>query len=100
VSTNASNKYSPFEILYGMRPKFPIALSSLEIHFKSMSPDVHHYISQQSEKLKIIRDEVQENATKAGESMKEREKQKINPLRLDIDDYVYILKDPTGRKGN
>jgi hypothetical protein len=39
-----------------------------EIDFKSMSPDVHHYISQQSEKLKIIRDEVQENATKAGES--------------------------------
>lgn len=65
-----------------------------------MSPDVHHYISQQSEKLKIIRDEVQENATKAGESMKEREKQKINPLRLDIDDYVYMLKDPTGREGN
>jgi hypothetical protein len=32
--------------------------------------------------------------------MKEREKQKINPLRLDIDDYVYILKDPTGREGN
>lgn len=32
--------------------------------------------------------------------MKEREKQKINPLRLDIDDYVYMLKDPTGREGN
>ena len=72
----------------------------LEIDFKSMSPDVHHYISQQSEKLKIIRDEVQENATKACESMKERENQKINPLRLDIDDYVYMLKDPTGREGN
>jgi hypothetical protein len=71
-----------------------------EIDFKSMSPDVHHYISQQSEKLKIIRDEVQENATKAGESMKERENQKTNPLRLDIDDYVYMLKDPTGREGN
>ena len=92
VSANASNKYSPFEILYGMRPKFPLALSSLEIDFKTMSPDFHHYISQQSEKFKIIR----ENATKAGESMKERENQKTNPLRLDIGDYVYMMKDPTG----
>jgi hypothetical protein len=41
-----------------------------------MSPEFRHYISQQSEKLKIIRDEVQENATKNGESMKERENQK------------------------
>jgi hypothetical protein len=53
-----------------------------------MSPDVHHYINQQSEKLKIIRDEVQENATKAGESMKERENQKTNPLRLDIVSFM------------
>lgn len=71
-------------------------MSSLEIDFKTMSPDFHHYISQQSEKLKIIRDEVQENAIKVGESMKERENQKTNHLRLDIDDYVYMLKDPTG----
>jgi hypothetical protein len=28
--------------------------------------------------------------------MKERENQKTNPLRLDIGDYVYMLKDPTG----
>jgi hypothetical protein len=31
-----------------------LALSSLEIDFKSMSPDLHHYISQQSEKLKLL----------------------------------------------
>ena len=62
--------------MYGMRPKFPLVVSSLEIDIKTMSPEFRHYISQQSEKLKIIRDEVQENATKNGESMKERENQK------------------------
>lgn len=97
ISANASSKYSPFEVLYGLRPKFPLAVSSLGTNFKTLSPDFHHYVNQHCDKLNLIREEVKENALKAGELMKERENKKTNPLRLNVGDFVYMLKEPTGQ---
>ena len=59
VSANATTKYSPYEVLYGFRPQFPLTISSLGItDFKSLSPDFHQYVSQLGDKLKVIRDEM------------------------------------------
>lgn len=48
-------------------------------------------------KLNLIREEVKENALKAGELMKERENKKTNSLRLNEGDFVYKWKDPSGQ---
>ena len=96
ISPSDSTKYSPYEVVYGFRPKFPLSVSKLGIELNSLHADYHSYINQQNEKLKIIREAAAANAYKAGEIMKERENKKTNPLKLSTGDFVYMLKEGTG----
>ncbi|CAC5372469.1 unnamed protein product [Mytilus coruscus] len=53
-------------------------------------------MNQQIDKLKLIREEAVVNAQKTSEIMKERENKKTNPLKLNIGDFVYMLKEVVG----
>ncbi|CAC5369828.1 unnamed protein product [Mytilus coruscus] len=53
-------------------------------------------MNQQIDKLKLIREEAVVSAQKASEIMKERENKKTNPLKLNIGDFVYMLKEVVG----
>jgi len=86
-----------FEILYGFRPMFSLSLSTHQVDFDTVHPDYHAFMKDQFEKVMAIRSEIQLNAEKSGEVMKERYNGKVNPLRLTIGDYVYLSKEPTGR---
>ncbi|CAC5402263.1 unnamed protein product [Mytilus coruscus] len=96
ISPSDSTKYSPYEVVYGFRPKFPLSVSKLGIDLNSLHSDYHSYMNQQIDKLKLIREEAVVNAQKASEIMKERENKKTNPLKLNIGDFVYMLKEVVG----
>ncbi|CAG2243081.1 unnamed protein product [Mytilus edulis] len=95
ASINSSTKYSPYEIIYGTRPKFPLCLSH-QTDFSTLPDDYRDYVEKQAKKLDIIREEIRTNAQRSGELMMDRYNKKTNPLYLSVGDYVYMLKDPSG----
>jgi hypothetical protein len=91
ISPNDSTKYSPYEVVYGFRPKFPLNTSKLGIDFNSLHVDYHSYMNQKFDQLNLIRDTACDNAKEAGKAMTERTNKSSDPLTLDIGDFVYML---------
>ncbi|VDI06699.1 Hypothetical predicted protein [Mytilus galloprovincialis] len=79
ASINSSTKYSPYEIIYGTRPKFPLCLSH-QTDFSTLPDDYRDYVEKQAKKLDIIREEIRTNAQRSGELMMDRYNKKTNPL--------------------
>ena len=96
-SVNNSLQYSPFEIIYGKRPNFPLLNVLHDTTRKDIPQDVNTYFSEFTERLSVISDTVKQNAQYSGFKMQERENQKVNELKLSIGDYVYLQKTPTGQ---
>ncbi|VDI41968.1 Hypothetical predicted protein [Mytilus galloprovincialis] len=94
-SVNEGTKYSPFEIIYGQRPSFPLSCVS-KTAFSEIPKDYHNYIREFADKLEFIRKQVRENSEKSKISMIERANQKAHNLSLEKGDYVYLGKDPRG----
>lgn len=94
---NQSVGFSPFEIVFGKRPQFPLSLHIKDTDFSSVPKDCHTYLKQQCEKLNIIRTEVEKNAINSKVKMMDRvNKDKISNISFNENDYVYLLKEPTG----
>ncbi|CAC5403777.1 unnamed protein product [Mytilus coruscus] len=94
-SVNEGTKYSPFEIIYGQRPSFPLSCVT-KTAFSEIPKDYHNYIREFADKLEFIRNQVRENSEKSKISMIERANQKAHNLSLEKGDYVYLGKDPRG----
>ncbi|CAC5388527.1 unnamed protein product [Mytilus coruscus] len=77
ISPSDSTKYSPYEVVYGFRPKFPLSVSKLGIDHNSLHSDYHSYMNQQIDKLKLIREEAVVNAQK-------------NPVHLDRLNIAFV----------
>lgn len=60
---NSSTNYSPFEVVYGRRPQYPLSNPS-EIDFKDLSPDTQVYLKQLYIKLEIDRNDVKSKCRK------------------------------------
>ena len=95
-SVNSSLDYSPFEIVYGKRPSFPLSTVKYDANAKDIPPNVQTYMHEITQKIHQIRDIVKENSELSGLKMEERENQIIHPLKLSIGDYVYLHKEPVG----
>ena len=54
-SVNSSMGYSPFEIIYGQRPKFPLSANSYSLDLKSVPKDFHSYLEQKEQVLTFVR---------------------------------------------
>ncbi|CAC5421040.1 unnamed protein product [Mytilus coruscus] len=94
---NQSGGFSPFEIVYGKRPQFPLSLHIKDTDFPSVPKDCHTYLKQQCEKLNIIRSEVKINSINSKVKMIDRvNKDKIPNISFNENDYVYLWKEPTG----
>lgn len=96
ISPNDSTKYSPYEVVYGFRPKFPLSASKLGIDLTTLHVDYHSYMTQQIDQLTIIRDAACDNAEAAKKVMTERKNKSANPLNISAGDFVYMLKDGVG----
>ncbi|CAC5356089.1 unnamed protein product [Mytilus coruscus] len=96
-SPNQSVGFSPFEIVYGKRPQFPLSLHIKDTDFSSVPKDCHTYLKQQCEKMNIIRTEVEKSSINSKVKMIDRSnKDKIPNISFHENDFVYLLKEPTG----
>jgi hypothetical protein len=95
ASVNSSTKYSPFQVVFGSRPKFP--LHQHHTDFSKIPADYHDYVVTHSKNLGSIREEIKANALKSGELMVERYNKNANPLKVSVGDYVYMLAEQTGQ---
>ncbi|CAG2246046.1 unnamed protein product [Mytilus edulis] len=94
-SVNNSIDFSPFEILYGKRPNFPL-IQYNSASFKDIPVDMRTYFQELTCKLNTIHEIVSNNAIASGLQMEEKENLKTNNLKLSIGDYVYLQREPTG----
>ncbi|CAC5391981.1 unnamed protein product [Mytilus coruscus] len=96
-SVNNSIDFSPFEILYGKRPNFPLIQFNRE-SFKDIPVDMRTYFQELTCKLNTTHETVSNNAIASGLQMEEKENLKTNTsnLKLSIGDYVYLQREPTG----
>jgi len=96
-TVNSSLGYSPHEIVFGQRPRFPLAPDSLASDLSTVPANSHHYIKSHHKRLQVIRDEITATAEKAKVRMLDRANSKTNPLALSPGDYVYMQSEPTGK---
>ena len=89
-SVNSTLGYSPFEVVFGYRPRFPLSPVSLTGNLHSLPKDCQEYMASFLEKLRTIRTEVQNNIEANKETMVARTNLKSHPLNLNIGDYVYL----------
>ncbi|CAC5405680.1 unnamed protein product [Mytilus coruscus] len=94
--TNAATQHSPFEVVYGNRPQFPLSTPH-DLDLRDIPKDIHVYLKQMQQKLNTIRKEVQINVEKANAKMVERVNKTTSPLKLSVGDYVYLHDEPTGQ---
>ena len=97
ASVNSGMGFSPFEILYGQRPHFPLSPLGLPSDMTSVPADMVSYIKSQESKLDTIRKEMKAITTKSKEKMVEKANERVNELKLAKGDYVYLHSEPTGR---
>ena len=95
-TVNASLGYSPFEIVYGRRPNFPLT-GHFRQDINTLPNDCHEYVQNLCARLEIIRSEVKEHALTSQIKMVERVNDSLNPLQYAEHDYVYLSKNPTGQ---
>lgn len=87
---NNSIDFSPFEIIFGKRPNFPL----MQFHGESLKDipmDMRTYFQELSSKLNTINDIVYENAKAPGQQTEEKENLKTNELKLQIGDCIYRM---------
>lgn len=95
-SVNTSTGYSPFEIIYGQRPKFPLSANSYSLDLTSVPKDFHSYLEQKEQVLTFVRKDVKDHLVKSKQDMLNRANDKAKMLELTKGDYVYLDDLPSG----
>jgi len=95
-AVNSSTGYSSFEINFGTRPNFPLLSNTHYLDLNNIPEDYHAYMEKTVPHLQEIQQEMQQNVNKAKSVMLERANEFSRPLKVDIDDYVYCLREQTG----
>jgi hypothetical protein len=91
---NASTGYSPFEVVFTQRPKFPLV--HLTQSLRSLPKDMDSFMEQKIAQLEQIRSDVAQNLTKAKENMLARENENKGMSVFHPGDYVYLCDETTG----
>lgn len=96
-SMHGSSHYSPFEIVYGQRPHFPLTNMVPETDFTGIHHSLHSYLSDFTSRLKIIHTDIFENIKKSQAKMEKQANEKLHEIKVSVGDYVYLAKEPTGQ---
>ena len=90
TSIHSALKYSPWEVVFGEKPRFPLS-SPIELcDVPAVPKDYKTYLRLQQEKLEIIRDEVKTNTQKAYATMCAKANANVHPINVEKGDYVYL----------
>ena len=87
-SVNASLGYSPFDVVFAQRPKFPLVVSTRHT-FQTLPKDIAPYIESKQELLPLICDNIYDNLVKYKDNMISRANTNKEILKLSPGDYVY-----------
>lgn len=90
-SVNTSLGYSPYEIVFGCRPKFPLVNYHTEP--VEINKDIATFLGDKLRKINIIRTEIMENVKKAKDTMLNNANTNLRPLTLQKNDYVFVQKE-------
>lgn len=94
-AVHAGLGYSPFEIVFAQRPKFPLVISP-QVTFQTLSKDVDQYLASKLKLLTQIREHVHENLEQYQERMIQNTNAGRQILELTIGDYVYVTDESGG----
>ncbi|GFO08875.1 polyprotein of retroviral origin [Plakobranchus ocellatus] len=96
TSVHSTTGYSPFMVLYGQEPQFPLSASLSQNSLLSDTAEVRHYMNNQRRKLDMIRQYVKENIETMQARMCDKANRKIHPLTVQTGDYVYLNAEYSG----
>ena len=96
-SVNSSLGYSPHEIVFGERPKFPLSTPTRDIQLESLPRDLHSYVKDQAKRLETIRAIVRDKTLKSQQKMLDQENAKTHPVQVKPGDYVCLNQGSTGK---
>ena len=95
-SVNSSVGYSPFEIVYGQRPKFPLAEIIPHSELQTLPKDMKTYLLNHNRKLITIREHLKQNALKSQDKMLSvSNKDNTDTVKFEKGDFVYLSEQPT-----
>ena len=94
-SVHSSTGYSPHEVIFAERPKFPLTPPK-PTDFDTIPVDMRTYIRKHTEILNVIRTELKTNALKSQQNIQDRANKDSSPLHIKKGDYVYLLTERTG----
>ena len=94
-SVHSGSKYSPHEIIFGQRPKFPLSPVTPP-DFDTIPLDMRTYVRKHAESLNIIRSEIKNNILTSQQKTIERVNKNSNPLHVKDGDYVFLTVERTG----
>ena len=98
-SVHGSSQYSPFEIVYGHRPAFPLTNITPDVILTDVPVTLHSYMTNFCARLNTIRKAIVANIKRAQSNMEQRKNRVTGELTLTTGDYVYLSVEPT-RQGH
>ena len=93
---NFSTGYSPFEVIFGCRPKFPLLAEEATSDLTGQPVDVHEYVRNFLQRLDVVRQQVRQNVEKSKTNMVNRANAHSQVFHLTAGDYVYLTSTPSG----
>ena len=85
----SSNKYSPFEIMFGRTPRLPVDIM-FEHVTKNQNRTTKEYVEYSKDRMETTRKLVQNHLDKAKETQKKYYDQKIRAAKLETGDRVLV----------
>ena len=89
-SIHSTLGFSPFELVYGMKPRFPLSNPIQLFDISSVPQDYQSYIKQQRSTVEKIREQVKLNTEKAHAEMIRKANAQTHAISVEIGDYVYL----------
>lgn len=96
-SVHASLGFTPYEIVFGCRPCFPLSTPHKAEKLDSVPSDCHSYVKELDARLNLIREQVRENNSKSQARMCQDKNTNVRSLQIAEGDFVYLKTDTTGK---
>lgn len=97
-SVHSTLRYSPFEVVFGQRPRFPLTNTIIPRDLDSTPKDVRSYLKAQKNKIDIIQSHVKENIIDSHIKMLDNaNKDIITETIFENGNYVFLSENPTGQ---
>ncbi|XP_062587193.1 uncharacterized protein LOC134248836 [Saccostrea cucullata] len=94
ASVNSTCGYSPYEIVYGHRPKFP--LSGVPLDMQTFPKDIHDYMQSLKHTLSAVHADMLTHIQTSQTKMTDSVNAKSHPTSFSVGDYVYLQSTPIG----